>query len=81
MASKNKLARLTLSVLSATAILATAACGSSSGTAGSTASASSDEWSKTGPINYVQGKDTSGYVQGILDKWNALHADQKVTLV
>jgi len=81
MASKNKLARLTLSVLSATAILATAACGSSSGTAGSTASASNDEWSKTGPINYVQGKDTSGYVQGILDKWNALHADQKVTLV
>ena len=81
MASKNKLARLTLSVLSATAILATAACGSSSGTAGSTASASTDEWSKTGPINYVQGKDTSGYVQGILDKWNALHADQKVTLV
>ena len=80
MARKNKLARLTLSVLSATAILATAACGSS-GTAWSTASASSDEWSKTGPINYVQGKDTSGYVQGILDKWNALHADQKVTLV
>jgi multiple sugar transport system substrate-binding protein len=82
MASKNKLARLTLSVLSATAILATAACGSSSSTAGSTASASTDpSWSKTGPINYVQGKDTSGYVQGILDKWNVLHPDQKVTLI
>jgi len=82
MASKNKLARLTLSVLSATAILATAACGSSSGTAGASASASTDPaWSQTGPINYVQGKDTSGYVQGILDKWNALHPDQKVTLV
>lgn len=87
MASKNKLARLTLSVLSATALLATAACGSSSGTSGSSggsagASGSTDpSWSKTGPINYVQGKDTSGNVQKILDKWNALHPDQKVTLI
>jgi multiple sugar transport system substrate-binding protein len=82
MASKNKLARLTLSVLSATAILATAACGSSTGTAGASASASTDPaWSKTGPINYVQGKDTSGNVQKVIDKWNALHADQKVTLI
>jgi len=38
-------------------------------------------WSKTGPINYVQGKDTSGNVQKVIDKWNALHADQKVTLI
>lgn len=79
MASKNKLTRLSLTVLSATALLATAACGSSSSSTG--ASASTDEWSKTGPINYVQGKDTSGYVNGILAKWNALHPDQKVTLI
>lgn len=82
MASKHKLTRLGISVLSATAILATAACGSSSSTTpGASGSATSDEWSKTGPINYVQGKDTSGNVQGILDKWNALHPDQKVTLI
>ncbi len=82
MASKNKLARLTLSVLSATAILATAACGSSTGTAGASGSTSTDpSWSKTGPINYVQGKDTSGNVQKVIDKWNALHPDQKVTLI
>ncbi len=83
MASKNKLARLTFSILSATALLATAACGSSSGsTAGSSASSSTDPaWSKKGPINYVQGKDTSGNVQKVIDKWNALHPDQKVTLI
>jgi multiple sugar transport system substrate-binding protein len=32
-----------------------------------------------GPITYVQGKDNSNVVRPLVDKWNAAHADQKVT--
>ena len=39
------------------------------------------DWSKHGPINYAQGKDTSGYVQPTIDKWNAAHPNEKVTLI
>lgn len=35
----------------------------------------------TGPITLVQGKDTSGFVQEVLDEWNKMNPDQKVTLV
>jgi trehalose/maltose transport system substrate-binding protein len=34
-----------------------------------------------GPITYVQGKDTSGFVQQVLDAWNAEHPDEEVTLI
>ena len=34
-----------------------------------------------GPITFVTGKDTSNFVQGQLDKWNAAHPDQKVTFI
>ncbi|GAA2816609.1 ABC transporter substrate-binding protein [Kribbella solani] len=34
-----------------------------------------------GPITFVTGKDSSGVQQGLLDKWNTEHPDQKVTLV
>jgi multiple sugar transport system substrate-binding protein len=33
-----------------------------------------------GPITYVQGKDNSGVAQPLVDKWNAAHPDEKVTL-
>lgn len=65
---------------SVASVLAVAACGSSnSGDTGSSTAAS--DWTKTGPITYVQGKDTSGKVQTWLDVWNKAHPDQKVTLV
>ena len=35
----------------------------------------------TGPITLVQGKDTAGVVQGILDQWNSEHPDEEVTLI
>lgn len=35
----------------------------------------------TGPITLVQGKDTSGFVQQVLDKWNADHPDEEATLI
>lgn len=43
--------------------------------------ASAADWEATGPITYVTGKDTSGKLQELLDRWNADHADQQVTLI
>jgi multiple sugar transport system substrate-binding protein len=80
MASKHKLGRLALSVLAATAVLASSACGSSSSTTGAS-SAANDEWNTKGPINYVQGKDTSGNVASIIAKWNAANPNEKVSLI
>ena len=80
MASKHKLGRLALSVLAATAVLASAACGSSSSTTGAS-SAASDDWNTKGPINYVQGKDTSGNVAAIIKKWNDANPNEKVSLI
>lgn len=39
------------------------------------------DWTKKGPINYVQGKDTSGYIQPTIEKWNTAHPNEKVTLI
>jgi len=58
-----------------------AACGGSSDSAsGAQNSAFQDHLKDRGPITYVQGKDNSGVVQPLLDKWNAAHPDEKVTL-
>jgi multiple sugar transport system substrate-binding protein len=82
-------ARTTRRVLAAAAtigaVLVTAACSSSTTPSasggGASGSASAEDFSGKGPINYVQGKDTSGYIQSVIDKWNAQYPDQKVTLV
>jgi len=77
---------LLIGTLGVAAAGALAAC-SSGGTAtsapggGTTTAASTVDWTKKGPISYVQGKDTSGYVQPTIDKWNAAHPDEKVTLI
>jgi multiple sugar transport system substrate-binding protein len=63
------------------ALLVTAACSSSTPTTGGTSASADTSWEQRGPINYVQGKDTSGYVQSVIDKWNADHPNEKVTLV
>lgn len=81
MASKHKLGRLALSVLAATAVLASAACGSSSSSTGATSAAADDSWNTKGPINYVQGKDTSGNVAAIIKKWNDANPNEKVSLI
>lgn len=55
-----------------------ASCGSGE----SDDSASGDgEYTGRGPITYVAGKDTSGYVQDMLDVWNKKHPDEKVTFI
>lgn len=56
------------------------ACGDGSGGTGSAADGPS-ALTGVGPITYVQGKDNSGNVQPMIDKWNAAHPDQKVTFI
>jgi len=63
--------------LAATTFIGVSACGGSGG--GS--SQGSTKLSGTGPITLVQGKDTSGFVQGVLDKWNKAHPDEKARLI
>ncbi len=64
--------------LAATGVLALGACGGGGDSGGNADAAKGGN--STGPITYVQGKDNSGIVQPAIDKWNAAHPDQKVTL-
>ncbi len=63
--------------LAATTFFGVAACGGGGGDSSSDASAIEG----TGPITLVQGKDTSGFVQGVLDDWNKDHPDEKARLI
>ncbi|TQK42453.1 carbohydrate ABC transporter substrate-binding protein (CUT1 family) [Streptomyces sp. SLBN-118] len=63
----------------AAALLLTA-CGSSGGS-GSQEQGGSLSFEGRGPITYVAGKDTSGIVQKVIDRWNTLHPKEKVTFV
>jgi multiple sugar transport system substrate-binding protein len=64
--------------LAATTFFGLAACGGgdSGGDGGSSTAIEG-----RGPITLVQGKDTSGFVQGVLDEWNADHPDEKARLI
>ena len=66
--------------LAAATALLVSACGGSSGSSSGGGGAST-ALEGVGPITLVQGKDTSNFVQGQLDKWNQMHPDQKVTLI
>ncbi|ANP52169.1 multiple sugar transport system substrate-binding protein [Streptomyces griseochromogenes] len=65
--------------LAAAGLLVTA-CGSS-GDGGAGASAGSTSFQGRGPITYVAGKDTSGVVPKVIDRWNRLHPKEKVTFI
>lgn len=84
MAFARRARRFAIAAGSLTALLAVAACGGSSDSGGGSAAgggASADAaYDEHGPITYVQGKDTSGNVQKLLDQWNKEHPDEKVTL-
>ncbi|MCI6575082.1 MAG: ABC transporter substrate-binding protein [Actinomycetaceae bacterium] len=70
--------------LAAIAVLAMAASvltACSSGHSGAAPSADAAQFEGRGAITYVQGKDNAGKVQGLLDKWNANHPDEQVTLI
>ncbi len=74
---------LALGAMTAVTALILSACGGSSGgsTSDSAAGGSSSALKGRGAITLVQGKDTSGFVQGILDGWNAAHPAEKATLI
>ena len=64
--------------VAATTFFGLAACG---GGGGSSSDSSATKITGTGPITLVQGKDTSGFVQGVLDDWNKAHPDEKARLI
>ncbi|WP_030234594.1 MULTISPECIES: ABC transporter substrate-binding protein [unclassified Streptomyces] len=63
--------------LAATGLLLSA-CGSSGGGSGQ---AGTPSFEGRGPITYVAGKDTTGTVQPMLDRWNKAHPKEKVTFI
>jgi multiple sugar transport system substrate-binding protein len=70
---------LSIAVLSTFALVAgVAGCGDDGG--GGT-QAQPGTFEGKGPITWATGKDTSGYIKSALDKWNADHADQQITLI
>ena len=79
--------RRSVGVIAATAAaaLALTACGGDDGGGGDSGSGSaggdSTALEGTGPFTLVQGKDTSNFVQGVLDSWNKDHPDEKATLI
>lgn len=78
--------RALVASLSVAAVLATAACSSTpaapgTGGGGGGGTTTTADWTKKGPINYAQGKDTSGNLKAEIDEWNAANPDQKVTLI
>ena len=72
----------TLGAVSAVLLISSlAACGGDdAGSGGGDNSAFEEGLGSRGPITYVQGKDNSGIAQPLVDKWNADHPDEEVTL-
>jgi multiple sugar transport system substrate-binding protein len=71
---RSKIAITALSVLSAAALVA--GCSSSKNNGGSSGGGDNSR----GPITFVSGKDNSGTLPFIADKWNAQHPNEKVTI-
>ena len=71
---RSKIAVTALSVLTAATLVA--GCSSSKG--GGTSSGGGNN--SRGPITFVTGKDNSGTMPFIADKWNAAHPNEKVTI-
>jgi multiple sugar transport system substrate-binding protein len=70
---RSQVAVATVSML--TAALVVAGCSSSKSSGGSGSGSDS-----RGPITFVSGKDNSGTLPFIAEKWNATHPDEKVTV-
>jgi multiple sugar transport system substrate-binding protein len=72
--------RVKVGLVALAAMLTLTACGQGGGGGGGGGEETLAN-GKTGPITYVTGKDTSGWVQPTIDKWNAAHPNEKVTLI
>jgi multiple sugar transport system substrate-binding protein len=59
-------------------VVGLAACG---GTKTDTSKSQPGTFDGKGPIALATGKDTSGYLQSALDKWNSSHPNEKATLI
>lgn len=68
-----------LGAMTAVTALVLAGCAGGGGTSGSAGGGAALEG--VGPITLVQGKDTSGFVQTILDEWNAANPQATATLI
>ena len=77
MSMKRKAGVLALALMAAPL----AACGGDDGggSGGGDNPAFEEGLDSRGPITYVQGKDNSGVVKPLLEKWNAEHPDEQVT--
>jgi multiple sugar transport system substrate-binding protein len=73
---------LAVGAFTAAAALVLSACGGDSSSDGSSGGESSTAALEgRGPITLVQGKDVSGFIQGVLDGWNADHPDEQARLI
>ncbi|MEO3871809.1 ABC transporter substrate-binding protein [Nonomuraea sp. B12E4] len=62
--------------LVALAVLLTASCAATDGQSGGATGTGG-----TGPITFATGRDTTAYLQPLLDRWNQAHPAEKVTLL
>jgi multiple sugar transport system substrate-binding protein len=74
--------RVVIAGVSLSALLLAAACGGggSSAPAGGASSGAGADLTKKGPIEYWQGKDTSGNLKNLINEFNSQHPEGKVTL-
>ncbi len=73
--------RVLIAAVSLSALLVAAACGSDEPGGGSpSATGAAVDLTKKGPIEYWQGKDTSGNMPKLIAQFNEQHPDGKVTL-
>jgi multiple sugar transport system substrate-binding protein len=73
--------RVLIAAASMGALFVAAACGGGGGVpSGGGSSAAGADFSKQGDIELWQGKDTSGNLQKVIDKFNAQHPNGKVSL-
>ncbi len=77
MALRMQKRRMLSAVAGAAALTLVAACGG--GDSGSSSSSSGGAAAR-GPITYVQGKDNSGLLGPMAEKWNSTHPNEKVTV-
>lgn len=71
--------------LSVSGLLVAAACGGGGtggeGGQGGEGGGAAPNFEERGPITYVQGKDTSGNLNTMIDGWNQAHPNEKVTFI